>query len=154
MDYVTTMREQIGSQGLMLPAANIIFIKGEKLVMQKRKNGKIGFVGGFVEYGESIIEGLKREVYEETKLNIDESKLVLHGMYSKHVMKYPNGDEVQPFSVFFTYVLASDERLIAVPPESDEMVEVELGADINILNAQHRDVFDNLSLNFNRVVID
>lgn len=46
------------------------------VLMQLRGDGKIGFAGGKVEKGESLITALKRESYEEYALDIDEEMLM------------------------------------------------------------------------------
>ncbi len=59
-----------------LPVVDII-IKGKgEIVLIKRKNPPYGWAlpGGFVDYGESLEEAVKRETKEETNLNVKELK--------------------------------------------------------------------------------
>ena len=53
------------------------------IVLIERKNPPLGLAlpGGFVEIGESVEEALKREMKEETNLDVEIIKL--HGVYSK-----------------------------------------------------------------------
>lgn len=60
-------------------AAVVVDDSGHILVTQRRDNGRWEPPGGVLELGESIIDGLKREVLEETGLEIDPSKLT--GIY-------------------------------------------------------------------------
>ena len=64
--------------------ADGIIINDDEIVLIKRKNdpfkGKWALPGGYVEYGESTEEAVKREVFEETGLKTNISKLV--GVYS------------------------------------------------------------------------
>ena len=57
------------------------------IVIIKRKNPPYGYAlpGGFVDIGESVEEALKREMKEETNLNVEITKLL--GVYSN-----PNRD--------------------------------------------------------------
>ena len=52
------------------------------IVLIKRKNSPLGFAlpGGFVDYGERVEEALKREMKEETNLDVKIEKL--QGIYS------------------------------------------------------------------------
>jgi len=52
------------------------------IVLIKRKNPPLGFAlpGGFVDYGETVENALKREMKEETNLDIEIEKLL--GIYS------------------------------------------------------------------------
>lgn len=58
------------------PTVDIIIEKGEGIVLINRKNPPYGWAlpGGFVDYGESLEEAAKREVKEETNLDIKELK--------------------------------------------------------------------------------
>jgi ADP-ribose pyrophosphatase YjhB (NUDIX family) len=51
--------------------------KHELLLLRNKSNGKYWFPGGGIEIGERIIEGLKREVLEETGLKITVGELLL-----------------------------------------------------------------------------
>jgi len=53
---------------------------GRILLQQRTDNGLWGLPGGAVEFGESVLEALRREVDEETGLTIEVERLV--GVYS------------------------------------------------------------------------
>ena len=73
-------------------AVAVINENGE-LLLQKRNDGHWGIPGGFIELGESTEEAGRREVFEETGLEI--GKLDLVGVFSgkQHFVKLPNGDD-------------------------------------------------------------
>ncbi len=61
-----------------------VVLEGDSIVLIKRRNppfqGLWALPGGFVEYGESVEEAVKREVKEETGLEVEVGRLV--GVYS------------------------------------------------------------------------
>jgi 8-oxo-dGTP diphosphatase len=61
-----------------------VIVKDEKIVLIKRKGepylGQYALPGGFVEYGETVEDALRREVLEETGLVVKVNSLV--GIYS------------------------------------------------------------------------
>jgi ADP-ribose pyrophosphatase YjhB (NUDIX family) len=61
------------SSGPRLAADCIILIDGKVLLIH-RKNEPVGWAlpGGFVEYGETVEEAVRREMKEETGLNLDD----------------------------------------------------------------------------------
>jgi ADP-ribose pyrophosphatase YjhB (NUDIX family) len=69
----------MGAQHSVSVAAAIVDDQGRVLVMQRRDNGHWEAPGGVLELGESIIDGLKREVSEETGLVIEPIRLT--GVY-------------------------------------------------------------------------
>lgn len=87
---------------IMVVSGAIVFDKENRVLMQRRSdNGQWGFPGGFMELDESVQEAAKREVYEETGLQLDH--LELFGIYSgpQYDKTFPNGDQVSLVLISF-----------------------------------------------------
>lgn len=101
--YIKQLREKIGHQKVILNfTVGIIFnYKGEILLQKRGDSLKWGLPGGAVELGESLDEAVRREVFEETGLNVDVEKIL--GVYSgrKYQEIRKNGDKCQPVVVAF-----------------------------------------------------
>ena len=58
----------------------VIILRGKKLLMLKRRgshgSGTWNLPGGHLEFGETIIKCVRREVFEETGLKVKESKVI------------------------------------------------------------------------------
>ncbi len=154
MDYVNKMRDKVGQDCLILVAGNLIIKDDqENYYFQRKHNRKLAFVGGFIEPSETIVEGTIREAKEEIGLAIDRSKLNLYAIYSKHTMRYPNGDEVRPHSLFFTYIIDDSECMEAMPEETLEIVKCKLSSDLEMINVQHQSVLNDLLSNKEGVIV-
>jgi 8-oxo-dGTP diphosphatase len=68
-----------GAQHSVSVAAIVVDGDGRILMTQRRDNGKWEPPGGILELGESIIDGVRREVREETGLSIEPDRLT--GVY-------------------------------------------------------------------------
>ena len=102
MGYIEDLRKDIGHQPLILVGAAVaLFNEQGEFLLQKRRDGQWGVPGGFIELGESTEEAGRREVFEETGLEI--GKLDLVGVFSgkQHHVKLPNGDEFYPVTVAY-----------------------------------------------------
>ena len=101
MGYVQEMRKKVGSTPIMVSASMCILYDEEKgILMQRRSDtGNWGIPGGGLEIGESEIDGLYREVKEETNLDIFNPKLFY--VRSNVHMVYPNGDETYYTDIVF-----------------------------------------------------
>ena len=95
MGYIKDIRKYVGHSPIMVTAAMCIIYNKEKneILFEKRPdNGMWCEPGGAIELGETLEQALKREVKEETSLDIFNPKLfdVKEGVH----MVYPNKDEV------------------------------------------------------------
>ncbi len=75
---------------------------GEVLLIERTDNGLWALPGGSQEIGETVTEAARREVREETGLDVE--IIGLSGIYSDpaHVIAYDDGEVRQEFSLCFT----------------------------------------------------
>ncbi|WP_258165043.1 NUDIX domain-containing protein [Alicyclobacillus acidocaldarius] len=76
-------------------AAVVFNEQGDVLLMKRMDNGLWGLPSGHVELGETVEEAIKREIMEETGLEVTVERLI--GVYSdpaSQVFSYPSGDVV------------------------------------------------------------
>ncbi|WP_226675265.1 NUDIX hydrolase [Mesobacillus jeotgali] len=102
MGYIEDLRKDIGHQPLILVGVAVAVINEQgEFLLQKRQDGQWGVPGGFMELGESTEEAGRREVFEETGLEIGQLNLV--GVFSgkQHYVRLPNGDEFYPVTVAY-----------------------------------------------------
>ncbi|MBN1395325.1 MAG: NUDIX domain-containing protein [Pirellulales bacterium] len=102
-DYVKTMRELIGPRPMLLPGARALIVNSRgEILLQRRTDVPIWCLpSGSMELGETALDALRREVAEETSLVVLEAEPM--GLYSgpSQTITYPNGDEIQCFSIAF-----------------------------------------------------
>lgn len=103
MDYVSELRKLVGHRPLILTGSVVLVLsENNDLLLQHRTDGGWGLPGGLMELGESLEDTARREVKEETNLDIGELKLL--GVFSgeDYYFKVSNGDEL--YSVTAVYV--------------------------------------------------
>lgn len=103
-NYISKLRKKIGHDKFIHPAARIIVEneKGEILFIERADNGRIGLPAGALEENETIEACIIREVKEETGIEITGLEVI--GISSDprvETVRYPNGDEIQYFTVEF-----------------------------------------------------
>jgi nitrogen fixation NifU-like protein len=111
-DYMAWLRTNVGHDLLLVPAAiaRIQDDQGRVLLLERSDGDDLwGFPGGAIEPGESAVAAVKREVSEETGLQVEPVGLI--GVYSApgYAFAYPNGDRVQPVGIFFDCRVLSGE---------------------------------------------
>lgn len=102
MGYIEDLRKVVGNQPLLLVGVAVAVLnESGEILLQKRNDGQWGVPGGFMELGESTEEAGRREVFEETGLEI--GKLDLVGVFSgkQYYVKLPNGDEFYPVTIAY-----------------------------------------------------
>lgn len=67
----------VGHRPLILPGVAVLVIDDqERVLLQRRNEGLWGMPGGFMELGESAEETARREVKEETGINVGQLSLI------------------------------------------------------------------------------
>ncbi|KPL60938.1 NUDIX hydrolase [Rossellomorea vietnamensis] len=122
MNYVKNLRKLVGTRPLILPGAVVIILNDHhELLLQHRTDGGWGLPGGLMELGESLEETARREVKEETGLEIGELTLVNIFSGTDYYFKVSNGDEL--YSVTAVYVTKDVSGKISV--DETESVDVQ-----------------------------
>lgn len=102
--YLQSLRAKVGQTRIIHPAARIIVEnkKGEYLFIERQDNGLLGIPAGAFEEGETIEQCIRREVKEETGLEIKDLTLIgLSTHPDRETTTYPNGDCMQYFTAEF-----------------------------------------------------
>lgn len=148
-DYVSWLRAQVGHAPIQLNFAAGCVVTGEGVLLQRRgDDGAWGFPGGAIELGESAGEAAVREVAEETGLRVAVDAML--GVYTKYRHRYPNGDVVQPITVFFRCSVVGrqpgGQNAESRQPESLELRYFPLSHVPRLMNRQHQDALSDLRL--------
>ncbi len=144
MGYIAWIRSKLGHDKIFLNFAAGILCRDSKILLQKRSDKQLwGLPGGALELGESALEALKREFWEETGLSI--IPVSLQNVYTKYEDSYPNGDIAQ--TITCVYVIDAEDIDLIYEFRSEETLELrffsyeEIGH-LELANKQHRDAID------------
>ena len=102
MGYIEDLRKIVGTRPLILTGAVVgVMDEQDRILLQKRPDGVWGLPGGLMELGESAEEAGRREVFEETGVEIGHLELV--GVFSgnQYFVKLENGDEFYPVTIAY-----------------------------------------------------
>ena len=142
MNYIQSIRKKVGKDKIILNFTCGILSQSGKILLQKRADkGTWGLPGGAIELGESSVEALVREFYEETGITVRVHKLL--NVYTKYSDSYPNGDEAQVVTIL--YLVKPENTVFNNSFVSDETLDLEFFdvsdiKNIVIVNQQHRDM--------------
>jgi len=102
-DYIKNIRKLVGSRCIHLPGVRAIILnEAGEVLLQRRKDMPLwGLPAGSVELGETALEAVKREVAEETSLQVVQVQPMALYSGPNQRFTYLNGDEIQCFSVAF-----------------------------------------------------
>lgn len=103
IDYIPYIRKKVGhDEVLAIGLACLIINEKREILLEKRADNSLYCVpGGALDLYETITDGVKREVKEETGIELDE--IHLFGIKSGEQMKiqYPNGDVTHYVDIVF-----------------------------------------------------
>ena len=113
MDYVKSLRADVGSRKILLNCAGTLIVQDGKILFQRRSdNGRWGLIGGLLELGETYTQAALREAREETGLEVELDSFL--GIFHNHDMVWGNGDRAHTIGAYFT------ARILSGTPRIDE----------------------------------
>jgi ADP-ribose pyrophosphatase YjhB (NUDIX family) len=121
MNYVSDLRDLVGCRPLILPGTSVLVLDDESrlLLIQRADTGDWGLPGGFMELGESFEDTGRREVREETGLEIGDLRLLAVFSGPEFHYRYPHGDEVFNVTAAYTARVVGGS-LRCDPAEADD----------------------------------
>ncbi|VTS36602.1 MutT/nudix family protein [Streptococcus porcinus] len=144
-DYIKYIRSKVGQDSILLPfAAGILEDQYGRILLQKRADtGNWGVPGGCMELGESSLDTVIREFFEETGIQVEALKLL--NVYTNFETLFPNGDRAQTVGIVY--------KLRAIAPydingvTNEETLELaffseERIKDILLVNEQHQHIIE------------
>lgn len=109
--YVEWIRQRVGRQKIFLVTSSVIVRDAsDRILLQQRTDFDVwGLPGGVLEIDEDIQACAHRELREETGLEAGKLKLV--GVYTEPQfdVTYPNGDQVQQYTICLTGYLSGGD---------------------------------------------
>lgn len=102
MGYMEDLRKVIGTRPLILVGAVVgVLDEHGRILLQKRPEGVWGLPGGLMELEESAEDAGRREVFEETGVEIGELQLINVFSGKQYYRKLANGDEFYPVTIAY-----------------------------------------------------
>lgn len=101
MAYIKEIRDLVGHRPLIMTSASgaLLDQQGAVLLQERADTGDWGFPGGYMEFGESFEQTVKREFKEDAGIEIVPVKQL--AILDQDFYTYPNGDRVQPINAFY-----------------------------------------------------
>ncbi len=121
-EYIKTLRRMIGNTKIIVPGVRALILDGSGALLLGRQAAfdSWSLPHGCVDLDESAFEACVRETREEVGITIVQADL--YGIYTdpKYSVVYPNGDQVQTFTMAFV----AREWTGTPTPDGEEIVEV------------------------------
>jgi 8-oxo-dGTP pyrophosphatase MutT (NUDIX family) len=120
MDYIPYLRKKIGHDPCLTVGLSALIVdpKGQILLEKRTDNGLFCLPGGSIDYEEKVLDGLRREVYEETGISLESCQLFLIQSGKRTTLAYPNGD-ITNYVVLNFYCPLSKTPLLQGPHDEE-----------------------------------
>lgn len=101
MAYIKEIRDLVGHRPLIMTSASgaLLNDQGAVLLQERADTGDWGFPGGYMEFGESFDQTIKREFKEDAGIEVKPIRQL--AILDQNFYTYPNGDRVQPINVLY-----------------------------------------------------
>ena len=103
MDHIQELRKLIGHRPILMVGAGVLIEDADRrfLLLKRSDNQCWGLPGGAVEPGEKIEQAARREILEETGLEVGELELIDVFSGEEFFYEYPNGDQVYNITIVY-----------------------------------------------------
>lgn len=116
IEYISYLRKKIGhDRCLSVGLTSVIADEEGRILLEKRSdNGKYCLPGGSIDLDETVLEGARREVEEETGIRLEELRLFYIRSGKKNQLAYPNGDVTDYVDLVFSSEVNSHDIHLAI----------------------------------------
>lgn len=119
IDYLPYLRKKVGHDLVLSVGLSVLLVdeKRQLVLLEKRTdNGLYCLPGGSIDLGEKVLEGARRELFEETGITVGSLSLFLILSGEQARLSYPNGDVTEYCDLIFFSPIDST----AVCPRKDK----------------------------------
>lgn len=102
MDYIKELRKEVGNRPLILTGSVVTVINDkDEVLLQQKPCGQWAIPGGLMELGESAEDAGRREVLEETGIEVGKLKLLSVFSGPQYFVTLDNGDQFYPVTIAY-----------------------------------------------------
>ena len=105
IDYLPYLRKKVGHDLVLSVGLSVLLVderRGKVLLEKRSDNGLYCLPGGSIDLGEKVLEGTRRELFEETGIkDCGELSLFMVVSGEKNRIHYPNGDMTEYCDLVF-----------------------------------------------------